>query len=436
MYSKKFLKLIPYFLVSISINTISQTWAQNIYTIEKISPNGLITVSLSVPVNTTNNKNTQLSLRDDIPVTKSQVINVRCGQTKLKHDKSGNWLLPTTCNKVTWQVKPELSDNKPIDLANQLTLKLKKVGWILFSESSSLLRIKHSESASVLTSTNNIPLLGATSTLYGWAIPPVGTAPEFYIIGQPETQQKIIADLPVTYVIDNPQQTNWSELQALHQKTLRYFTTILSLPADLPSNEKSLLLIWLGTEAKNKQVNGAAGRRSFIANYVYERNHRISTSDNMHSLLVIAHEQFHQYADMVRYKHPVDTSVWIEESLAQYYALKSMQKALSADEFEAIKNKFLSQDQNIYFKFSEIEQQIKENNYKNYSLLYSQGPKFWYAMDQALLSSSQGKYGLDSLLPVLINSDCQNGQLPAAFVQKTNEIGGNQINNLLKQYVQ
>lgn len=184
--------------------------------------------------------------------------------------------------------------------------------------------------------------------------PPVGTAPEFYIIGQAETQHKNIATIPVTYVIDNSLQTNWSELQALHQKTLRYFTTILPLPADLPSNEKSLLLFWLGTEAKNKQVNGAAGRRSFIVNYVYGKNHRISTSDNVHSLLVTAHEQFHQYADMVRYKHPVDTSVWIEESLAQYYALKSMQKTLSTEEYKTIKKKFLASNQNIKLKFSKI----------------------------------------------------------------------------------
>lgn len=90
-------------------------------------------------------------------------------------------------------------------------------------------------------------------------------------------------------------------------------------------------------------------------------------------MLVLAHEQFHQFVDMVRFSHSVQSCTWIEESLAQYYALKAMQKVLSDNDYEKIKVKFINANNAVKFKFIDIENQIKKGNYDNYSLFYSLG---------------------------------------------------------------
>lgn len=297
---------------------------------------------------------------------------------------------------------------------------------------------------SLLVSHPDIPLQGAT--LYKsdlaypvnyWLLPAEGGPPEFFVIGRPIIQSNDIGDMMIKYIIDDPNLFNWFKFQNLHKKILSYFAKTLPLPTDLPKTEQSLLVILVGSDVKNGQINGAAGRRSFIANYIVGENKDINSLDNdIYSLLVLAHEQFHQFVDMVRFSHLVQSCMWIEESLAQYYALKAMQKVLSDNDYEKIKVKFINANNVVKFKFIEIENQIKKGNYDNYSLFYSQGTQFWYEFNQVLLNSSNGKYELDTLLPELIKSDCNNSQLPKNFIQKAINISGNHINNFLEHYVQ
>lgn len=416
----------------ISISTFS--FADNIYKIEKLSSDGIITISLLLPAKTINTEATKLSIRNNMPLSTSQIKNVRCGNKQLKQDDTGYWWVPSSCNKVVWDVVSKQVDDETVDIADQLTLKLKKAGWILFSEPTSLLRINDNpESLSLLVSSDDIPLFGATAYNKSWLIPSEDNAPEFFIIGNPVYQIDTIGQLTAKYVIDDPHQSNWAELRNSHKNILLYFINILSIPSNLPKNERTLLIVWIGINAKDKQINGAAGRRSFIANYVIGKNEQTDSPNNIHNLLVLAHEQFHQLVQMVRFTGSGETSVWIEESLAQYYAIKSLQSLLSDQDFTKVIEKYISFDSVI--KFTELEQQIKEGNYKNYSLFYSQGAHFWYEFDQALLTSSEGKYGLDFLLNELITSESKDGQLSEAFLQKAKKIGGKKIDNLLSVYI-
>lgn len=133
--------------------------ANNNYTIEKLSSKGLITISLSLPERNSNSPAVKLSLRNDIPISTIQISNVRCGNTKLVQDSSGNWVVPESCNKITWDVKAKLLGKNFFNIADQVTFKVKNAEWILFSESSSLLRINNdTDHLSLLVSHPDIPL--------------------------------------------------------------------------------------------------------------------------------------------------------------------------------------------------------------------------------------------------------------------------------------
>lgn len=428
------IKIIYIILFYFFIHLFNYALANNIYKIEKISSDGIITLSLSLSPDKDNVNTIKLFMRQDLATP--QVENIRCDDNVLVQDSSGYWLVPSACNKVYWDVKSKQVDDQFVDIAEQMTLNYKKAGWILFSESSSLLRIhNNTDPLSLLVSNKTIPLLGATAYNNGWLVPPEDGAPEFFVIGRPSIQVERIAGFTVSYVIDNPKQINLLELLNSHKKILLYFSKLLSIPTKLPKNEKSLLLILIGIDEKNSQVNGAAGRRSFIANYIVGKNKTFNLLNEQYSLLTLAHEQFHQFVDMVRFDQPGESSVWIEESLAQYYAIKSLQSILLKDDLIKFNKKFLQTNDAIKLKFIEIEQQIAQGNYENYPLCYSQGAQFWYEFDQALLTSSNNSYGLDYLLPELIKGESKEGQLPQQFIEKAYNIAGNKIDSLLMRYV-
>lgn len=83
-------KLINYAMIYFLAIATSSVLANNIYTIEKLSSKGLITISLSLPERNSNSPAVKLSLRNDIPISTIQISNVRCGNTKLVQDSSGN----------------------------------------------------------------------------------------------------------------------------------------------------------------------------------------------------------------------------------------------------------------------------------------------------------------------------------------------------------
>lgn len=95
-----FNKCTPSILLPFLISISTFSFADNIYKIEKLSSDGIITISLSLPAKTINTKATKLSIRNNIPLSTSQIKNVRCGNKQLKQDNTGYWWVPSLCNKV------------------------------------------------------------------------------------------------------------------------------------------------------------------------------------------------------------------------------------------------------------------------------------------------------------------------------------------------
>lgn len=202
-------------------------------------------------------------------------------------------------------------------------------GWVLLSESTSLLKVKDSLGDDALTSTNSkITLWGATALGQNrWRVPSWDMAPEFFIIGHVPMLTHKTGPLTIRYVMDAQQKVEKLGLLPLHTKALSFLLGILPPPAKPSAQDHELLVIWVGIDEKLGQIGSAAGSRSFIANYIdsSEQTRPINTAL---SVMVLAHEQFHQLADMLRGDLP-SQPMWIEESLAQFYALRALKAAYS-----------------------------------------------------------------------------------------------------------
>lgn len=82
--------------------------------------------------------------------------------------------------------------------------------------------------------------------------------------------------MKVRYFSDNVTLTDQYQLNGYHQQALKYLTKALSIsPQDKRDN--TLLVIWLGSNEKNGFIGGAAGGRSFVANYLYSDKRMIKT---------------------------------------------------------------------------------------------------------------------------------------------------------------
>ena len=82
----------------------------------------------------------------------------------------------------------------------------------------------------------------------------------------------------------------------------------------------SLDIYWFGRKGIFKSVGGSAGYKSVCINYFKKRNVWIVYVP----MIILLHEQFHLLSD----KGPL----WIQESLAQYYAMKSLRESSAVDD--------------------------------------------------------------------------------------------------------
>ena len=336
-----------------------------------------------------------------------QVHSATCGGVPLKQQKNGTWLADASCREVTWKVSPVVALDGSTDASKQATLLFKNPRWLLLSEPTSLLRLVDDASGSASTITirsGTAAALGATPTgQQSWRVPSANNAPEIFVVGDVSTRSRTIGPFEVRYIGDDAKRVDALGLEGLHEKALEYLARILPPPA-LPASERTLLVVWVGIDERRGRAGGAAGSRSFVANYLIGKpdTARLNAA---RTLMVVAHEQFHQLADLVRGPRP-PLSEWLNESLAAYYGLKTLLKTAPGAEAESIRT-----------TFSEP------------------GAPLWAAIDDALRSHSAGASDLDALLPDILRLEARPGErLPAAFAAKLRAILGVQFDALLAKY--
>lgn len=141
----------------------------------------------------------------------------------------------------------------------------------------------------------------------------------FYVFGAVPSISRHVDGWTVRYVADDLKQVQQLGLLQAHQAALEYLVRVLGLGRPLPTPE--LLVVWAHRNASKGKAAGAAGGHSFIANCIVGP----AGGDDMNnalSLLVIAHEQFHQLVALSgNALSPLP--LWASESLAQYYAVKA-----------------------------------------------------------------------------------------------------------------
>lgn len=367
----------------------------------------------------------------------SQVHSARCGNTPLKQQNDGTWIAESSCREVTWNVAPVVVTDGRADVSQQATLLFQQPRWLLLSEPTSLLRLMDVPSAPasrIALQSGAAAMLGATALgERSWRIPSANDAPEFFVIGDAPAKSRTIGAFEVRYVADNPGRVEALGLEALHEKALEYLGRLLPPPA-LPAAERTLLVVWVGIDERRGKVGGAAGSRSFIANYLIGKpeSARLNTA---RTLYVLAHEQFHQLAGLVRGPLPA-LPVWLNESLGAYYGLKALQNVAPGSDADSIRTEFIVPTRTVTTGLLELERRHAAKDASAYPLFYSQGATFWAAIDDALRAVSAGANDLDALIPGLLGSNIEpGGRLPAPFVARLRTNLGARADELLAKYV-
>ena len=365
-----------------------------------------------------------------------QVQDVKCGKIPLARDTNGAWVVPPGCTRISWKVSADVISDGGGDPSKQRTLAVGPRPWFLLAEPTSILRpVGVSEPSSIEDPATSDHLVGARPLPSGrfW-VPAPNNAPEFYVLGRAAAVERATGNFHVTYVADDLARVERLGLDCLHAKALSYLTTVVSLPKDAPDSSRTLLVIWLAAVQARGPLGGAAGSRSFVANYVIdpladEKLNRAMT------VAIVAHEQFHQLVDILR--GPMrPLPAWLSESLAHYYGLKALVRAEDSQSAHDVRNQFVDPSRIAADGLLELDRRYSSGNRSAYGLFYSQGATLWSEVDSAIGAATGGKQSLDDYVKDLLTSPLSDdGSLPKAFLDRLRSVAGPQIDRIFERYV-
>lgn len=395
-------------------------------------------VTLSLPKGDGDGQPRKLVTRGPLLGLKAQVNSPRCGKRALRQDGAGIWIVPNHCEEVLWTVVAKRVPNTGADVSQQATLRFSNPSWFLFSEPTSLLRLETDNEPLTLTIKTTSPgSLGVGATQVAdsvWRIPSSNNAPEFFALGRLNSTTRNIGRFRVKYVADNRERVDLLGLESMHERALDFLARVLPLSATMPSVDLDLLVIWVGISERAGRAGGSAGSRSFVANYVFGKpeNEPINAA---RTLAILAHEQFHQLAELVRGDR-APLPIWLNESLAHYYGLKALQYAAPPSSANIVRAHFIDPLRPISTGLLELERRHSANDATAYPRFYEQGATFWSEIDLAISAATNNVSSLDELVPELLRSEMPDGaQLPEDFIIKLRERIGEKAGLLVRQYV-
>lgn len=372
----------------------------------------------------------KLAVRGDAWGLTPQVSDVRCNRKALKQDAQRNWVAPAGCRTVTWRIVPDSVPTEGADASKQRTLLLGPAPWFVLAEPTGLLR------------PHNVSVGGTLSVAKGLGqvtmhrVPSVDRAPEFYAIGDIKPSLRRLGPLQVRYFSDRPDRTEALGLEARHAAVLAYLLRVVPLPGASTAAGDKLLVFWLGIAEGRGEAGGSAGGRSFVANYITgSRKH--NDSNIARTMVVMAHEQFHQLVDIVRGDLallPFET--WLNESLAHYYGLKALLAVDSSAAARGLWKKYVNAQRPVEYGLLECDRRHESGDATVYDRFYTQGATLWHLLDGAIAKATGGHKTLDDFVNELLRQpQGENGQLPAAFVHRLRQLGGTEIDDILTKYV-
>lgn len=375
-----------------------------------------------------NIKNKKLFLRGRALGVDSQVKNLRCENKTIKSNKNQEWDIPKTCNKIFWEVKLKKEIKQ---VSNQTSGIVKSTSpIILLNEFSSMPRLDKNSYISILknnTFLKNRLLSPFSQNKKGdYILPSIDNAPAFLIIDlYSKSSQKKEANLK--YIIDNQKTKNYiNKYYSQHKKAIKY---IYSLFDFLDYREFKSTVLWIGLKKQNF-IGGVAGYRTFLVNYIIDD--KLEVKRFPYSFTGAIHEQFHTI-------YPINNTIptWVSESLAQYYAIKTMEKInFDSDKLKNIKKRFFHTTKNTIGLKEANNRFISKNDMSVYGLFYTKGSSFWFDLDN-LIKKSTNK-SLDDFMGALSQMNFPpNYNLPNDFIKllEKNNIKQEDIKKLLSKYL-
>lgn len=362
----------------------------------------------------------------------TQVLAPACGAVPLKEAENGAWQVPAGCRTVSWSVTLQQVADEHYVSAAQLSVVLQPSGLRILSEPSSLLIEQGGAQPAVISSAlPSLTLAGAVGLPGGgWRVPAFEEAPEFFVINPGELRSVRAGALQIHYAADDFRRVEALGLLDLHARVIRDYARYLPCAA----SEASLLVVWIGVDRAQGMIGGAAGGNSFLANYLTGADKDLLALHR--NLLVVAHEQFHQLVSACRGSKP-SLPAWANESLAQYFALRTVSAGADEVAMKPLVNDFIHSEAAVSQGLLAMNREYRAGRYEVTSLFYRQGATFWHELDGLLRQSGRFPAGLEGLVGELVRMDFQqDGALPEAFLREIESgEGGPEIRALLERYV-
>lgn len=315
------------------------------------------------------------------------------------------------CDEVRWPVHFIELKQQDYDVSQQQNLYSGQ-GWWLLTEWDDLLRVKGVDVAELCLKQKD-----------QWSdcksIPAENQPPLFYLAGKTLISIKI-----ANQRFDIYSNTDIGALLGPTQLQLQQaqFDYLMKLTAAKPS--LSISLLWLGVSPNQRNLGGAAGLNSYLANFHYDAS-GISAKSQQRLWWISGHELFHML-----YNKPL--ALWQSESLAHYFGYKSLLKAGIQPEHTPLYYAEKAASGPVATAGLYLAQQkvAEQQDYSYYGLFYDKGAAFWYELDQLL--QQQGK-SLDLYLPLLHQQQPESDQLPSCFIDAVSQIMGKQRFEQLQQ---
>lgn len=139
-------------------------------------------------------------------------------------------------------------------------------------------------------------------------------APEFIAI-DPCTQHQLSTPIAgLKFFVDDPEKFIPLHISQRYSPIFDYLVQVTQTKQAVLNSP--LTIIWLSRKANTGSIQVAAGHTTLIANYLLAEKEEDKEKMLARTLMVAAHEQFHELTSLIRQSpHPLPT--WINESLAQ-----------------------------------------------------------------------------------------------------------------------
>ncbi len=393
----------------------------------------LLKASLTLPA-PTKDENTVLSLRGTQLNIKPQVINVRCRDNALSLNEKGQWILPEGCREITWQIELAAVEPFSIEIARQQSVLVKSdPSWILLSEFSFLPRLESGDYSAVIEFSRDLEeklVSFLDRDRKNRRIISGGNGPIFLVFGLETVTHDSPSGITLSYLADDKESgREINSFYPSHLQSIEYIHSLFSYPED---REFNFNVIWLGLNREGG-LGGAAGNRSFLINYPRE-NGRLLKDKFIWAMMTAFHEQFH----VLYYGTGASQPTWANESLAQYYALKSLGKAgFPTSITRPVRERFLNPERKIKTGLAEANRRFEsDNDFSVYHLFYDQGSTFWFQLDNLISKSTSGEKDLDDFIGLFSKMVFpEDGTLPAEFLELLESNGVENIHNLCEKYL-